>query len=88
MALAAGFVLKDYLSCLFAGIMLLAEQAYRVGDWVQIGDTYGEVVELGLRTVKLRTADANDVSIPHNTLLHEPLVNGPPAQSLCGLRGT
>ncbi len=75
LALAIGFVLKDYMSSLFAGFVLLAERAYRVGDWVQIGDTYGEVVELGLRTVKLRTADANDVSIPHSALWDTPLIN-------------
>ena len=74
-ALALGFVLKDYVSCFFAGFVLLAERAYRVGDWVQIGSTYGEVVELGLRTVKLRTADANDVSIPHSLLWDKPLIN-------------
>jgi len=74
-ALAIGFVLKDYISCIFAGLVLLAERSYRVGDWVQIGDTYGEVIEIGLRTVKLHTADANDVSIPHSTLWHEPLTN-------------
>jgi small-conductance mechanosensitive channel len=75
LALAIGFVLKDYMSCLFAGFVLLAERAYRVGDWVQIGDTYGEVIELGLRTVKLRTADANEVSIPHSVLWNKPLIN-------------
>ena len=80
MALAIGFVLKDYISCIFAGLMLLAERAYRVGDWVQIGDTYGEVIEINLRTVKLRTADANDVSIPHSTLWHEPLINATSGQ--------
>jgi small conductance mechanosensitive channel len=74
-AVAMGFVLKDYMSCLFAGIVVLAERAYRVGDWVQIGETYGEVVEIGLRTVKLRTAEANDVSIPHSSLWHEQLIN-------------
>ncbi len=61
-ALGIGFVLKDYISCLFAGFILLAERAYKVGDWVQIGDTYGEVVEIGLRIVKLRTAEANETS--------------------------
>lgn len=74
-ALAIGFVLKDYINCIFAGFILLVERAYRVGDWIQIDDTYGEVIEVGLRTVKLRTADANDVSIPHSTLWHTPLIN-------------
>jgi small-conductance mechanosensitive channel len=79
-ALGVGFVLKDYISCLFAGFVLLIERAYKVGDWVRIGDTYGEVVEVGLRIVKLRTAEANDVSIPHSVLWHEPLINATSGQ--------
>ncbi len=47
---------------------------------MQIGDTYGEVIEFGLRTVLLRTADANDVTIPHSTLWHAPLSNATSGQ--------
>ena len=79
-ALAVGFAVKDYVSDLIAGVIFILERPYRVGDWVQIGSTYGEVVEFGLRTVLLRTADANDVSIPHSTLWHAPLSNATSGQ--------
>ncbi|MEJ0009491.1 MAG: mechanosensitive ion channel domain-containing protein [Alphaproteobacteria bacterium] len=79
-ALAIGFAIKDYISDLIAGIIFIIERPYRVGDWVRIGETYGEVVEIGTRTVMLRTADANDVTIPHSTLWHEPLSNATSGQ--------
>ena len=74
-ALAIGFAIKDYISCLIAGIIFMFERPYRVGDWIQIGETYGEVVHLGLRAVLIRTTDANDITIPHSTLWHDQLSN-------------
>lgn len=65
MALALGFAFKDYASSLIAGIVALYERPYRPGDWVRIGDTYGEVQRLGLRTVQIVTPDDTQVSIPH-----------------------
>jgi len=74
-ALAIGFAIKDYISCLIAGIIFMFERPYRVGDWIQIGETYGEVIHLGMRTVLIRTIDANDITIPHSTLWHDQLSN-------------
>ena len=73
--LAIGFAFKDYLSCLLAGIVLLFERPYRVGDWVQIGDTFGEVTQIDLRTVSLRTSNDNHVLIPHATVWTAPISN-------------
>lgn len=75
LGLALGFALKDYASSLVAGIVAVGEAPYRNGDWVQIGDTYGEVVHVGMRTVNLVTADDNLVSIPHLKLWTEPISN-------------
>lgn len=73
--LTIGFAFKDYVSCLLAGIVLLIERPYRVGDWVQIGDTFGEVTQIDLRTVSLRTPDDNRVLIPHATIWTKPISN-------------
>jgi small-conductance mechanosensitive channel len=53
-AVALGFAFKDYVSSIFAGIVTLFEGPYRVGDRVKIGDTYGEVVDYGLRDVRIK----------------------------------
>ena len=73
--LAIGFAFKDYVSCLLAGIVLLFERPYRVGDWVQIGDSFGEVTHIDLRTVSIRTPDDNQVLIPHATIWTTPISN-------------
>ena len=65
-ALTLGFAFKDYASSVIAGIFALFETPYRVGDRVQIGEHYGEVVNYRLRFIRLRTPDDNIVTIPHN----------------------
>ncbi len=75
LGLALGFALKDYASSLVAGIVAVGEAPYRNGDWVQIGDTYGEVTHVGMRAVHLVTPDDNLVSIPHLKLWSDPIAN-------------
>lgn len=65
MAVAFGFAFKDYASSLIAGVVALYERPYRPGDWVRIGNTYGEVQRLSLRTVDVLTPDDTRVAIPH-----------------------
>lgn len=69
--LAIGFALKDTASSIMAGILILFDQPFQVGDRVQFGDTYGEVKEIGLRAVRIVTLDDNEVSIPNNKFLTE-----------------
>ncbi len=75
LGLAIGFALKDYVSSLVAGIVAVGEAPYRIGDWVQIGDTYGEVCHVGMRAVQLVTPDDNLVTIPHLKLWDGPISN-------------
>lgn len=74
-AVALGFAFKDYASSLIAGVVALFETPYRLGDRVQIGDDYGEVVHYGLRGIRLRTLDDNIIFIPHNKIWTEAISN-------------
>jgi small-conductance mechanosensitive channel len=73
--IALGFALKDYASSLIAGVVAIGEKPYRNGDWVRIGDHYGEVIHVGMRTVELLTADDDRIVIPHNRLWNDSIVN-------------
>ncbi len=75
-ALATGFALKDTASSIMAGILILIDQPFQVGDRVQFQDTYGEVKEIGLRSVRIVTLDDNEVSIPNNKFLTEAVSSG------------
>lgn len=68
-ALALGFAFKDLLSSLMAGLILLFDRPFQAGDRIEFGGHYGEVQEIGLRSVRLVTLDDNLVSIPNNQFL-------------------
>ena len=70
-AVAVGFAFKDLLASLMAGIILLFDRPFQVGDRVEFSGQYGEVVEIGLRTVRMETLDDNLVSIPNNRFLSD-----------------
>lgn len=67
-AVALGFAFKDYVSSIIAGVVTLFEGPFRMGDRVKIRDYYGEVVDYGLRGLRIQTPDDNIVTIPHNVV--------------------
>jgi len=67
-AISLGFAFQEYASSLIAGVVTVLERPYRVGDWIQIGDAYGEVISIGFRTVELRSPDDSVILIPHKKL--------------------
>jgi small-conductance mechanosensitive channel len=70
-AVAIGFAFKDLLASLMAGLILLFDRPFQVGDRIRFDGIYGEVVEIGLRTVRVTTLDDNLVSIPNHRFLND-----------------
>lgn len=66
--LAIGFALKDTLSNIAAGIMLLILRPFKVGDFIEFGSTTGTVKEINLFTTILDTFDGLYVSSPNGSL--------------------
>lgn len=75
MSVALGFAVKDLATSVIAGFVALFEKPYRLGDWIRIGDDYGEVVSIGMRAVQLRTPDDNVVTIAHDRIWTENVSN-------------
>lgn len=68
-AVAVGFAFKDLLASLMAGVILLIDEPFQVGDRVSFGGQYGEITEIGLRSVRMVTLDDNLVTIPNAKFL-------------------
>src|SRR5271163_2524006 len=66
--LALAFGLKDYVSCLAAGVVTILENTYQPGDWIEFDGAYGEVKAIGTRAVHIVTTDDTEVIIPHARL--------------------
>lgn len=67
--LALGFAAKDTLSNLFAGIFIIADSPYQLGDYVVL-DTgeRGMVNFIGLRSTRLLTRDDIEITIPNSVM--------------------
>lgn len=71
-----GLALKDQASSVIAGLVILVEKPFQVGDRVTFGDHYGEIETIGLRSVRLVTLDDNVVTIPNSKFLTDPVASG------------
>lgn len=75
-SLAVGLALQDTLKNMFAGIQIVLDRPIRGGDFVDVdGKTRGTVIEIGLRSTKLRTTDNNIVIIPNASIASAMVVN-------------
>lgn len=75
-AVAIGIALKDVVASVIAGVVLLFDRPFQVGDRVSFGDTYGEIISIGLRSVRLQTLDDNQVTIPNASFITETVASG------------
>ena len=61
---------------MIAGFILLFDRPFQVGDRVSFGDVYGEIKNIGLRSVRLVTLDDNLVTIPNSKFLTDVVSSG------------
>jgi len=73
LGLAVGYATRDVLSSVTAGFILMFDRPFQVGDRISFGGHYGEVIEIGLRTVRLVDLEDNLVSIPNSQFLASPV---------------
>jgi len=73
--LAIGLALKDSLSNVASGVMLVTLKPFRVGDVVQIGGSSGTVENVSIFQTKLRGADNQTIVLPNNLITTAPIVN-------------
>lgn len=71
LAVIAGFAFKDFGASLLASFTILVTRPFQVGDRISFGNYYGEVKDIGLRSVQLVTLDDSLVTIPSSKLLVE-----------------
>jgi len=75
--LALGLAAQDTLADAISGFTILMDQPFRVGDRIEIQglETWGDVVEIGTRTTKIRTRDNRMVIVPNSTIGKSQIVN-------------
>jgi len=76
LAVAFGFGLKDLAGSLIAGLMIMVDRPFQVGDRLNFEGHYGDVVSIGLRSVRVCTLNDDIVTIPNNKFLSEITASG------------
>ena len=78
---AIGFAAKDTLTNLIAGILLIIDRPFEVGDRIEVWSapagtaTWGDVIDIGLRATKIRTTDNIVIIIPNNEIMLRDIIN-------------
>lgn len=78
---AIGFAAKDTLSNLIAGVLLIIDRPFEVGDRIEIWNApagtskWGDVIDIGLRATRIRTTDHLIIVIPNNEIMMRDIIN-------------
>jgi small-conductance mechanosensitive channel len=73
--LAFSLAVQDILKNFFAGVYLLLERPFRVGDTIQVKDQLGMVENIGVRTTVLRTPENVQILVPNAVVFAEVVTN-------------
>jgi len=74
-AIILGFAGQNLFAGIIGGVSIQINRPYKVGDWLKVGDTYGEVREINWRSTRLCTNDDIYLDIPNNEMVSHQIVN-------------
>ena len=74
--IAVALAAKDSLANFFGGISIFADKTFKLGDYIIIdNDQRGEVVEIGVRSTRIKTRDDVLITIPNSILANSKIIN-------------
>ena len=75
-SLAIGLAAQETLSNMFAGLTILIDRQVKPGDRIKLSDgTFGDVLDIGLRSTKVINFEKNVIIIPNKSLVGERMIN-------------
>lgn len=70
-----GIGLQQTFNDFASGLILLIEGSVQKGDWVEVGDTEGKVIKIGLRTSLIETRRKVTIIVPNSKIAVDQVVN-------------
>ena len=71
-----GLAARDTIANLFAGIFILADRPYKVGDFVVLdGGDRGMVTRIGIRSTRILTRDDIEITVPNSNIANGKIIN-------------
>jgi len=74
-AIIVGFAGQNLFAGIIGGVSIQINKPYKVGDWLQVGERFAEVMEINWRSTRLRTNDGIYLDIPNNEMVSHEIVN-------------
>ncbi len=74
-AIGVGFGAQNIINNFISGWILMAERPIRIGDFIEIDNTYGAVEVIGNRSTRIRRTDGVHLLVPNSQLLERTVVN-------------
>ena len=75
LTLAVGFAAQDLIGNFVAGVFIMKDEPFTVGDWIEWDGNEGVVREIQLRVTKLDTFDNEQVTVPNSDLADTAVIN-------------
>ena len=66
---------QDTVKSLFSGISILSEKPFVIGDWIEVGEHAGTVIDITFRSTRIRSMNNSIITIPNSTITSEYVVN-------------
>ena len=75
LSVGIGFGLQAIVQNFISGLILLAERPVRVGDWVVLGDTEGDVRRINVRATEIQLGDRSTLIVPNSEFITKTVRN-------------
>jgi len=69
--ITVGFAAKDAFSNLISGILIYLDRPFVIGDLVEVGEFYGRVDEIKLRSTRIVTSDGKMLAVPNTEIINK-----------------
>jgi small conductance mechanosensitive channel len=73
--LAVGLAAQETIANMIAGFTILWDRPFRLGDYVSVAGSQGEVTQIGLRSTRLKTLENREVILPNKEIVRQAIVN-------------
>lgn len=75
MGMAVSFAAKESIANIFGSLAILYDKVFDLGDYVTIGDVEGTVIDINLRSTKIKTLDNSIITLPNNIVANSLITN-------------
>lgn len=75
MSFGLGFAFKDILANFIGGMVILSQHKFKIGDLVKIGETFGRIISIDVRTTEIQEFDGTHKIIPNADMVTDTVQN-------------